>query len=110
MGSLVISMGYCELLPLWLAGVVLFRDVFLIAAGFVIRYISLPPPVRLLLFVYRLFHLNDYLLLIFSVLFLVISMPHMLLLNWSQHLLAKLILVFNWPPLALVWVHRCGII
>ena len=51
MGSLVISMGYCELLPLWLAGVVLFRDVFLIAAGFVIRYISLPPPVNLLLFV-----------------------------------------------------------
>ncbi|XP_037812522.1 probable cardiolipin synthase (CMP-forming) [Lucilia sericata] len=44
MGSLVISMGYCDLLPLWLAGVVLFRDVFLIAAGFVIRYISLPPP------------------------------------------------------------------
>ncbi|XP_073816921.1 probable cardiolipin synthase (CMP-forming) [Musca autumnalis] len=44
MGSLVISMGYCDLLPLWLAGTILFRDVFLIAAGFVIRYISLPPP------------------------------------------------------------------
>lgn len=43
-GSLVISMGFGELLPWWLAGTVLFRDVFLLAAGFVIRYISLPPP------------------------------------------------------------------
>lgn len=44
-GSLVISLSYCNLLPMWLAAMVLFRDVFLIAAGFVIRYISLPPPV-----------------------------------------------------------------
>ncbi|KAH8312170.1 hypothetical protein KR044_009685 [Drosophila immigrans] len=44
MGSLVISLCYSELLPMWLTGVVVFRDVFLIAAGFVIRYISLPPP------------------------------------------------------------------
>jgi len=43
-GSLVISMGYCDLMPVWLAGTVLFRDIFLIGAGFVIRYISLPPP------------------------------------------------------------------
>ncbi|XP_067618797.1 probable cardiolipin synthase (CMP-forming) [Eurosta solidaginis] len=43
-GSLVISMGLGELLPWWLAGTVLFRDVFLLAAGFVVRYISLPPP------------------------------------------------------------------
>ncbi|XP_055904686.1 probable cardiolipin synthase (CMP-forming) [Eupeodes corollae] len=43
-GSLVISMGYCDLLPLWLAGTILFRDVFLLGAGFVIRYVSLPPP------------------------------------------------------------------
>ncbi|XP_037946802.1 probable cardiolipin synthase (CMP-forming) [Teleopsis dalmanni] len=43
-GSLVISMGYCDLIPIWLAGTILFRDVFLLAAGFVIRYISLPPP------------------------------------------------------------------
>jgi len=43
-GSLVISMGYCNLLPLWLAGAMLTRDVVLIAAGFVIRFISLPPP------------------------------------------------------------------
>ncbi|XP_037913108.1 probable cardiolipin synthase (CMP-forming) [Hermetia illucens] len=43
-GSLVISMGYCDLLPIWLSGMILFRDAFLIGAGFVIRYISLPPP------------------------------------------------------------------
>lgn len=43
-GTLVISLGYCDLLPLWLAGTILFRDVFLMGAGFVIRYISLPPP------------------------------------------------------------------
>lgn len=49
-GSLVIAMGYCDLLPVWLAGTVLFRDVFLIAAGFVIRYISLPPPVSIFCF------------------------------------------------------------
>ncbi|XP_055525536.1 probable cardiolipin synthase (CMP-forming) [Wyeomyia smithii] len=43
-GALVISMSYVELLPLWLSGMILFRDVFLIGAGFVIRYISLPQP------------------------------------------------------------------
>ncbi|XP_058828519.1 probable cardiolipin synthase (CMP-forming) [Topomyia yanbarensis] len=43
-GTLVISMSYVGLLPLWLSGMILFRDVFLIGAGFVIRYISLPQP------------------------------------------------------------------
>lgn len=43
-GSLVISLTYVELMPLWLTAVILSRDVFLIGAGFVIRYISLPPP------------------------------------------------------------------
>jgi len=43
-GSLVISLTYTNLFPMWLCGMVLFRDVFLIAAGFVIRWISLPPP------------------------------------------------------------------
>lgn len=38
-------MTYGNLLPLWLVVLILFRDVFLIIAGFVIRYISLPPPV-----------------------------------------------------------------
>jgi cardiolipin synthase (CMP-forming) len=42
MGTLVVALGYCELLPLWLAVTILFRDVFLIAAAFVIRYRSLP--------------------------------------------------------------------
>jgi len=45
MGSLVIALCYTDLLPMWLAGIVVFRDVFLLGAGFVIRYISLPPPV-----------------------------------------------------------------
>ncbi|GAB0094190.1 Probable cardiolipin synthase (CMP-forming) [Sergentomyia squamirostris] len=44
MGSLVISLTYCNLLPIWLTATILFRDVFLIGAGFVIRYKSLPPP------------------------------------------------------------------
>lgn len=43
-GALVISLGYSNLFPMWLCGMVLFRDVFLIGAGFIIRYISLPPP------------------------------------------------------------------
>lgn len=43
-GALVISMSYVDLLPLWLSGMILFRDVFLIGVGFVIRYISLPQP------------------------------------------------------------------
>lgn len=46
-GALVISLTYGNLFPMWLCGMVLFRDVFLIGAGFVIRYISLPPPVWL---------------------------------------------------------------
>lgn len=44
LGSLVISMSYVEMMPLWLSGMILFRDAFLIGAGFVIRYISLPQP------------------------------------------------------------------
>ncbi|XP_049548005.1 probable cardiolipin synthase (CMP-forming) [Anopheles darlingi] len=44
MGSLVIAMCYIELFPLWLTAVVVFRDVLLISAGFVIRYVSLPKP------------------------------------------------------------------
>ncbi|CRK87775.1 CLUMA_CG001555, isoform A [Clunio marinus] len=46
MGTLVVSLGYCNLMPLWLAATILFRDVFLIAAAFVIRYRSLPPTHR----------------------------------------------------------------
>lgn len=46
--TLVISLSYSNLMPLWLAAVILFRDVFLIAAAFVIRYNSLPPSERTL--------------------------------------------------------------
>lgn len=45
-GSLALSMCSAGLFPVWLCAMVLFRDVFLVGAGFVIRYISLPPPVR----------------------------------------------------------------
>lgn len=48
MGTLVVALGYCNLMPLWLAVTILFRDVFLIAAAFVIRYKSLPPTHRTL--------------------------------------------------------------
>lgn len=48
-GSLVISLTYCSLLPLWLSAMIILRDVSLIAAGFVIRYISLSPPVSSLI-------------------------------------------------------------
>jgi len=43
-GALVISLSYCGLFPVWLSAMVISRDAFLIAAGFVIRYISLPQP------------------------------------------------------------------
>lgn len=48
MATLVVSLGYCSLMPLWLAVTILFRDVFLIAAAFVIRYKSLPSTHRTL--------------------------------------------------------------
>lgn len=47
-GALVISLSYCNLFPVWLCAMIIFRDVFLIIAGFVIRYISLPPPVSII--------------------------------------------------------------
>lgn len=43
-GSLVIAMSYVDMMPIWLSGMILFRDAFLIGTGFVIRYISLPQP------------------------------------------------------------------
>lgn len=59
MGSLVISLCYSELMPMWLTGVVVFRDLFLIAAGFVIRYISLPPPVSIYIYYYSVIYKNE---------------------------------------------------
>jgi len=44
MGCLVVSLTYTNLLPLWLTGMIVSRDLLLILAGFVIRYQSLPPP------------------------------------------------------------------
>lgn len=44
-GALVISLSYINLFPVWLSVMVICRDAFLIGAGFVIRYISLPQPV-----------------------------------------------------------------
>lgn len=46
--SLVVSLTYSNLMPLWLTSIIIFRDVFLIAAAFVIRYNSLPPEHRTL--------------------------------------------------------------
>lgn len=46
-GALALSMCSAGLFPVWLCAMVLFRDVFLVAAGFGIRWISLPPPVRI---------------------------------------------------------------
>lgn len=44
---LTITLTTANLLPVPLAAVIIGRDVFLIAAGFVIRYMSLPPPITL---------------------------------------------------------------
>lgn len=79
-GSLVISMGYCDLIPVWLAGTVLFRDVFLIAAGFVIRYISLPPPVS----IFNYYFVTNLKIIFFREHFQDILTQLMLLHSWSQ--------------------------
>lgn len=42
--TLFLSLTYADLIPLALTGLILARDVILVAAGFVIRYRSLPPP------------------------------------------------------------------
>lgn len=46
MGTLVVTLCFTQLMPIWLAVTILFRDIFLIAAAFVIRYKSLPPTHR----------------------------------------------------------------
>jgi len=48
MATLVLSLGYCNLMPVWLAVTILSRDLFLIGAAFVIRYRSLPSTHRTL--------------------------------------------------------------
>ncbi|XP_028134984.1 probable cardiolipin synthase (CMP-forming) [Diabrotica virgifera virgifera] len=43
-GTLFLTLTYVDLIPLVLTGLIIARDVLLVAAGFVIRYLSLPPP------------------------------------------------------------------
>ncbi|XP_057662772.1 probable cardiolipin synthase (CMP-forming) [Diorhabda carinulata] len=43
-GTLFLSLTYVDLIPLMLTGLIIARDVILLASGFVIRYLSLPPP------------------------------------------------------------------
>lgn len=46
--TLVITLTFSNLMPLWLTSMIVFRDLFLIAAAFVIRYRSLPKDQRTL--------------------------------------------------------------
>ncbi|XP_074027425.1 cardiolipin synthase isoform X1 [Leptinotarsa decemlineata] len=43
-GILFLSLTYVNLIPVFLTGLIIARDVILVMAGFVIRYKSLPPP------------------------------------------------------------------
>lgn len=45
--TLFVSLTYADLIPIPLTALIIARDVALVAAGFVIRYKSLPPPVSL---------------------------------------------------------------
>ena len=44
-GTLYISLTYSGLIPVLLTGLIISRDLLLIASAFIIRYISLQPPV-----------------------------------------------------------------
>lgn len=46
-GTLFLSLTYVDLIPLVLTGMIIARDIILVACGFVIRYLSLPPPVSI---------------------------------------------------------------
>merc|ERR1711977_151559 len=39
-----LSLGWVELMPSWLIGALIGRDVALMVGGFYLRYLSLPPP------------------------------------------------------------------
>ncbi|KAJ8963837.1 hypothetical protein NQ314_005352 [Rhamnusium bicolor] len=43
-GTLFLTLTYADLIPIALTSMIIARDVILVAAGFVIRYRSLPPP------------------------------------------------------------------
>ncbi|XP_060527558.1 probable cardiolipin synthase (CMP-forming) isoform X2 [Cylas formicarius] len=42
--TLFLTLTYADLIPIVLTGLIIVRDVALVAAGFIIRYQSLPPP------------------------------------------------------------------
>nr|CAH7719478.1 unnamed protein product [Callosobruchus chinensis] len=42
--TLFLSLTYADLIPVLLTGIIITRDALLVIAGFVIRYLSLPPP------------------------------------------------------------------
>ena len=44
--TLYLTLTYVNLVPVELASLVVSRDIFLIYAGFYVRYMSIPPPVR----------------------------------------------------------------
>ncbi|KAG8228614.1 hypothetical protein J437_LFUL009319 [Ladona fulva] len=43
-GTLFVTLTYSSLIPVSLTGLIIARDLLLMAAGFYIRYLSLPPP------------------------------------------------------------------
>lgn len=45
--TLFLTLTYADLIPIYLTGMIIARDVVLVVAGFVIRYRSLPPPVSI---------------------------------------------------------------
>lgn len=53
-GTLFLTLTYADLIPIALTGIIVARDVALVAAGFVIRYRSLPPPVSILFYMKNL--------------------------------------------------------
>ncbi|CAH1955221.1 unnamed protein product [Acanthoscelides obtectus] len=42
--TLFLSLTYADLIPVLLTGIIITRDALLVIAGFIIRYLSLPPP------------------------------------------------------------------
>lgn len=48
--TLFLTLTYADLIPVALTGLIITRDVLLVIAGFVIRYISLPPPVSIIFY------------------------------------------------------------
>lgn len=60
--TLFVSLTWQNLIPLYLTLLIVARDIALVAAGFVIRYMSLPPPVRQFQSSFIIFHTLPYFL------------------------------------------------